>query len=158
VSPRLTFSQYLVGNASLERPSFFYAYAGMWLHLIVGSALVLLFTQLPAFLSLPSIIVGSFCLGILIYGLMAREFGLFLNLLSYASSMGRIFYPDQLSTTFLLVPLLIALVSGYLLLSREYKHYSRDIFADDLGKVPPWISLIMGGVVIFLCVYGLYLI
>ena len=155
---RITFSQYLLGHASLERPPFFYAYAGMWLHLIGGGFLLLLFTGLPFFRITTSVIVGSFCLGIVIYGFVAREWGLFLNLGSYASSMGRLFYPEELSSLFLIIAILIAVASAYLLLSREYKRYNREVFDDQTGgHVPAWISIVMGMVVLLICIYGLNL-
>jgi len=157
VPPRITFSQYLVGHASLERPPFFYAYAVMWLHLIVGSALVLLFTSLPLILTITSMTIGSFCLGIVVYGLVSREYGLLLNLASYASSMGRLAYPGVLSSVFLVIAILAALVSGYFLLSREYRRYNLNVFEDDTCQVPAWISITMGMVVVLICVYGLYL-
>ncbi|MBT4500138.1 MAG: hypothetical protein HOC74_20585 [Gemmatimonadetes bacterium] len=158
MSPKISFSQYLVGHASLERPPFFYAYAGMWLHLIVGSALVLFFTSLPFILTITSMTIGSFCLGIAIYGLFSREYGLLLNLASYASSMGRLVYPRDMSSIFLVIAILAALVSGYFLLSREYRRYNINIFDDRTCRVPAWISITMGMVVVLICVYGLYLV
>ena len=153
----LTFSQYLLGQASLERPPFFYAYAGMWLHLIVASLLLLLFTDLPFLSTFLSTVVGSFCAGIVLYGLLSREYGLLVNLASYASSMGRLAFPERLGSIFLVVAILAALASGYLLLSREYRRYSRDQFGDQEAKVPAWISLVMGTVVVLICVFGLNL-
>lgn len=157
MSPRLSFSQYLVGHASLDRPPFFYAYAGMWLHLLVGGLVVLLLGKLTTVLSLTSMVVGSFCLGVLVYGALAREYGLLLNLFSYGASMGRIFYPRELGSVFLLIALLIALVSGYLLLSREYRRYNQEVFGDRNIHIPAWISITIGSVVVLICVFGLQL-
>ncbi|MFA6110464.1 MAG: hypothetical protein WDA75_17005 [Candidatus Latescibacterota bacterium] len=157
MSPRLSFSQYLVGHASLDRPPFFYAYAGMWLHLLVGGLVVLLLGKLTTVLSLTSMVVGSFCLGVLVYGTLAREYGLLLNLFSYGASMGRIFYPRELSSVFLLIALLIALVSGYLLLSGEYRRYNQEVFGDRNIQIPAWISITIGTVVVLICVFGLQL-
>ena len=156
--PRVLFSQYLVGHASLEKPPFFYAYAGMWLHLIGAGFLLLLLTDLPFFRLFSSLVVGSFCLGIVIYGFVAREWALFLNMCSYASSMGRLFYPEEQSSLLLIIAILLAVASAYFLLSREYKRYSRDVFGDQTGgHVPAWISIIMGLVVLLICIYGLNL-
>jgi len=155
VPQRLTFAQYLVGHASLERPPFFYAYAGLWLHLLVGTAFLLLFTEISLFTTLTSMVVGSFCMGIIIYGVLSREYGLLLNLLSYASSMGKIVYSQHLGAVFPILSLILALVSGYFLLSREYKHYNRDVFNDRETSIPGWITITMSTVVVLLCIFGL---
>jgi len=158
VASRPSFSQYLIGHASLERPPFFYAYSGMWLHLIVGSGLLLLFTDVPVFRALTSMVLGSFCLGIVVYGILARENALFINVGSYASSMGRLAYPEELSSVFLVVAVLVALVSAYFLLTREYKRYNREVFDDQSGgRVPAWMIITMGIVVVVICVFGLNL-
>lgn len=131
----------------------------MWLHLIGGGLLLLLFSNLPFLRISSSVVVGSFCLGIVIYGFVAREWGLFLNLGSYASSMGRLFYPEELSSLFLIIAVLIAVASAYFLLSREYKRYNREVFDDQTGgHVPIWISFVMGIVVLLICIFGLNLI
>ena len=89
----ISFTQYLVGHASLERPPFFYAYAGMWLHLLIGSGILAYTTLIPLLILFPSMVVSSFCLSIIIYGLLNRKYGLLINIGSYASSLGRCFPP-----------------------------------------------------------------
>ena len=111
--PTRTFSQYLIGQASFERPSFFYAYAGMWLHLLIGTILFLLFATSSWLEVFPSLVIGSFSLGIFIYGLLAREYGLIINLVSYVFSMIRTMAPETMGFVFFLIAILTALVSAF---------------------------------------------
>jgi formate hydrogenlyase subunit 3/multisubunit Na+/H+ antiporter MnhD subunit len=127
----------------------------MWLHLISGTAFLLIFTQVPLLATFISMVVGSFCLGIVIYGFLAREYGLLINVGSYLSSVGRLFSSGDLSTVFLVVAIIIALVSAYFLLSGEYRRYNRDVYGDQGAGIPLWITVIMGTVVILLCIFGL---
>ena len=153
-----TFSQYLIGQASLERPCFFYAYSSMWLHLFIGATLLFAFSQWPLIRTLPSLVIGSFSLGILIYSLLSREYALLVNLAAYALSMIRALSPDTLGFIFLLIAIIIALVSGYFLLSSEYRHYNREIFNNaDEGGIPLWITVLTGVCTILICIYGLSL-
>ena len=153
-----TFSQHLVGQATLERPSFFYAYSGMWLHLLVGSALIGIFGQFSLLTTLPSLVIGSLSLGILIYSLLTREYGLLVNLVSYALSMVKALSPNTIGFLFLLIAVIVSLSSGYFLLSSEYKRYSREISGDS-GQhgIPLWITILTGVFVILICIYGLSL-
>ena len=157
VPPRLKFSQFLIGQASLERPAFFYAYAGMWLHLFIGTHLILIFTDLPVFDAITSLTIGSFSLGILIYGLLAREYVLFINIASYALSMVSALSPGTLSTLYLLVAILMSLVSGYFLMASEYKRYNKEVYDDDRNGVPSWVTILMATTVLLICVFGLNL-
>ena len=155
---RITFSQYLIGQISLERPCFFYAYAGMWLHLLAGAILLLVLSQLPLRHTIPSLIISSFSLGILLYGLLAREYALLVNLVSYTIGIVRTLSPQSLSFVFLLVAIIVALVSAYFLLSSEYRRYNRELSDNEAeGAIPLWISVLMGTTVLLLCIYGLSL-
>lgn len=129
----------------------------MWLHFVVGTHLILIFADLPAFDSLTSLAISSFSLGILIYGLLAREYLLFINLASYALSMIRTLSPDTLTVVYLFVAILTSLVSGYFLLSREYKRYAKEVYDDCSGKVPSWITILMASTVLLICIFGLNL-
>ncbi|MFT5090972.1 MAG: hypothetical protein ACI906_000631 [Candidatus Latescibacterota bacterium] len=151
----LSFSQYLVGHASLERPPFFYAYAGMWLHLFISCAALLAFADADIITLLSSMVVGSFSLGIIVYGILTRAYGLFINALSYASSMWQVFSSGSASTAFLVVAIITTLVSAYFLLSREYQHYNREIHNDNGSLVPLWMTVVMGTVVVLLFIFGL---
>ena len=152
-----TFSQYLTGQASLERPCFFYAYSGFWLHLLAGVVLLLLFGPLPAGDALAPLIIGSFSLGVVVYGLLSGEYALLVNLVSYAFSMIRVVSPNTLSFGFLLIAVIIALVSGYFLLSSEYRRYAGEVYDSPGERVPLWITILTGIVVLLLCLYGLSL-
>ncbi|MEW6754467.1 MAG: hypothetical protein AB1505_26315 [Candidatus Latescibacterota bacterium] len=157
LAQRVSFSRYLVGQASLERPPFFYGYAAMWLHLLAGSLLVLLFTDLDALGALASMAVGSFCVGLATYGVLARQYGLLVNLVSYASAMARLVLHTSLPPLLLVGAVLLALLSGYHLLAREYRQYNREVFNDSTCSLPAWIGVTMGIVVVLVCVYGLNL-
>jgi len=152
---RLSFSQYLVGHASLERPPFFYAYAGMWLHLFISCAALLTFANADIITLLSSMVVGSFSLGIIIYGVLTRAYGLLVNALSYGSSIWQVFSSGNASTAFLVVAIITTLVSAYFLLSREYQHYNREIHSDNGTFVPLWMTVVMGTVVVLLFIFGL---
>ena len=151
----ISFTQYLVGHASLERPPFFYAYAGMWLHLLIGSGILAYTTLIPLITLFPSMVVSSFCLSIIIYGLLTREYGLLINIGSYACSLGQMFSSDIASSILLIVAIIAALVSGFILLSGEYRRYNQEIYDDCAIGVPQWISVMMGSVVVLLCIFGL---
>jgi hypothetical protein len=151
----LSFSQYLVGHASLERPPFFYAYASMWLHLLVSCAALLTFTDADFVTLLSSMVVGSFSLGIVIYGALTRAYGLLVNALSYASSIWQVFSSGTTSTAFLVVAIIATLVSAYFLLAREYQHYNREVHNDSGTLVPMWMTVVMGTVVVLLFIFGL---
>jgi hypothetical protein len=152
---RISFTQYLVGHASLERPPFFYAYAGMWLHLLIGIGVLAFTTQIPLLTIFASMAVGSFCLSIVLYGLLTREYGLLINICSYASSIGRMFSSDTLSTILLVIAIIAALVSSYILLSGEYRSYNKEVHGDRTTSVAPWITFTMGTIVVLLCIFGL---
>ena len=152
---RISFTQYLVGHASLERPPFFYAYAGMWLHMLIGTGILAFVTSIALPMIFSSMAIGSFCLSIVIYGLLTREYGLLINIGSYASSISHIFFTDILSTILLVISIIAALVSGYILLSGEYRSYYREIHDENTISVPQWITLTMGTMVVLLCIFGL---
>jgi hypothetical protein len=157
VAQRSSFSSYLLGQASLERPPFFYAYAAMWLHLLAGSLVILLFTDLALSSVIASVAVGSFCLGLVVYGVMARAYGLLANVVSYAAAMARLAYHSELHPLLLIGALVLALVSGYHLLGHEYRRYTRDVFNEPGRSLPAWIGAAMSVAVVLICVLGLNL-
>jgi hypothetical protein len=155
----LTFSQYLIGQTSLERPCFFYAYSVMWFHLFIGTILLFFFAGFSLLQILPSLVIGSFSLGIVIYSVLAREYPLLVNLASYTLSMIQALSPEILGLVFSLIAIIIALVSGHFLLSSEYRHYSREISnnGDDEGGILLGLTVATGITVILICFYGLSL-
>jgi len=155
--PRQSFSQFLIGSASLERPSFFYAYAGMWLHILIGVPVLILWLGVPVLDAMTSTAISSLSLGIIVYSLLSREYGLLVNVFAYVLSLGRAITPDLLGGTLLLVAIVIALISGYLLMSREYRRYTREVYDGDESGVPLWITVTIGTTLLLLFIYGLQL-
>jgi hypothetical protein len=154
---RQTFSHFLIGTASLERPSFFYAYAGMWLHLIVSVPLLFFLARVPLLEAASSMAIGSLSLGILVYSVLAREYGLLVNIISYVLSIGRAIDPVDLGYTFLVIAIIISMASGYMLLSSEYRRYTREVYQGDESGVPLWITVCIGTTLVLLFIYGLRL-
>ena len=152
-----TFSQFLVGTASFERPSFFYAYSGMWLHLIISVPLLMYFGGIPLLDAVSSMAVGSLSLGIIVYSLLAREYGLLVNIVAYVLSLARAVDPAMLGYTFLVIAIIISLASGYLLISSEYRRYTREVFDGDESGVPLWITVCIGTTTLLLFLYGIRL-
>ena len=65
------------------------------------------------------------------------------------------FSSDITSSILLIVAIIAALVSGFILLSGEYRRYNQEIYGDCTIGVPQWISVMMGSVVVLLCIFGL---
>ena len=152
---RLTFAQYLIGHASLTRPPFFYAYVTLWLHLLLGTGILAFAPSIPLLTLFASMAVSSFCLSIVVYGLLTREYGLLINIGSYLTSLGRMFSTEILSIVLLVVAIIAALVSGYIVLADEYRRYQRDIHRDGAINMPQWIAVMVGTGVVLLCIFGL---
>ena len=151
---RQSFSQFLIGSANLERPSFFYAYSGMWLHLIVSVPVLVFLVRVPFLDALTSMAISSLSLGIIAYSVLAREYGLLVNVISYGLSMARAVDPALLGYTFLIIAIIIALASGYFLLSSEYRRYTREVYEGDESGIPLWITVAIGMTLIMLFMYG----
>jgi hypothetical protein len=123
--------------------------------MLIGTGILAFLTSIALPRIFSSMAIGSFCLSIVIYGLLTREYGLLINIGSYASSISRIFSTDILSTILLVISIIAALVSSYILLSGEYRSYYREIHDDDTINVPQWITLTIGTMVVLLCIFGL---
>jgi hypothetical protein len=150
------FAQYLLGSISLERPPFFYAYSGMWLHMVLSLVLVPLLA-LPFLDSLSSLMIASLSLGIIVYSVLAREYGLLINILSYVLALAKLTSLKAHHAPLMMVAILIALASAYLILSQLYRRYVKEVFGDDHG-IPMWIAGLTLLVVIMLFLYGLNLV
>lgn len=157
MAKRVSFSHFLIGTAALERPSFFYAYAGMWLHLLVSVPILIFVVKVPIVEALSSMAISSMSLGIILYSILSREYGLLVNVLSYLLSLGRAIDPERLGYTFLVVAIIISLASGYLLLSSEYRHYTRQVHDGEETGVPLWITVCVGTTLVLLFIYGIRL-
>ena len=152
----ITFAHYLMRRTPSERAPFFYAYVGMWLHLVLGTGIL----ALSAASDWPSIfaalVVGSFCVGLVLYGLLTARYGLLLNTGAYAASMARAFSTDAVVITCFIAGLIAALVSGYSLLAAEYGRYQREVNGQP-ASLPASAALLLGTAIVLLCAYGLYL-
>ena len=55
----------------------------------------------------------------------------------------------------LIIAIITASVSGYIVLAYEYRRYNREIHIDHAIGVPQWIAVIIGTLVVLLCIFGL---
>ena len=150
----ITFAHYLMGHAPFRRAPFFYAYVGMWLHLLIGTGLLAL-SDARAYLSIfAALVVGSLCVGLVLYGLLTKRYGLLLNIGAYAVSIARAFSTDPVVLTCFIAGLIAALVSGYSILAAEYDRYQREGHRQPV-PLPTSVALLLGAVIVLLCVYGL---
>lgn len=156
MSERPSFSQFLIGAAALDRPCFLYAYIVMWLHLLVSVPVLVFGVEVALLDALPQMVISSMSLGILLYGLGSRKYGLLVNLLPYAVGLRRALDPDALDYAFLIVAVIISLVSAYLLLAGEYRHYTR-AHGDGERGLPLRVTLSTAASILALFLYGLQL-
>jgi len=154
---RQSFSQFLIGSADLDRPSFFYAYSGMWLHLLISVPVLIFFASVPILDALSSMAISSLSLGTIVYSILTREYGLLINLVSYGMSMARAIDADLLGYGFLIVAVIVATSSGYMLLSSEYRRYTQEVYDGDEAGLPLWITVSIGCSLMALFLYGIYL-
>ena len=82
----------------------------MWLHQFIGTSVLAFAPSIPLLTLFSSMVVNSFCLSIVIYGLLTREYGLLINIGSYASSLGQMFSSDITSSILLIVAIIAAFV------------------------------------------------
>ena len=129
----------------------------MWLHILIGVPILILWLGVPILDAMTSTAISSLSLGIIVYSLLSREYGLLVNVFAYLLSLGRAITPDLLGGTLLLVAIVIALISGYILMSSEYRRYTREVYDGDESGVPLWITVTIGTTLLLLFVYGLQL-
>lgn len=153
---RPSFSRFLIGAPSSGRPSFLHAYAVMWLHLLVSAPVLVFAVEAPLLRALPLMAISSLSLGILLHALGSRKYGLLVNLLPYAVGLRRAVDPDSLDFVFLIVAVIISLVSVCLILSGEYRRYTREHGGGERG-LPPGVTLASAAAVLLLLIYGLQL-
>ncbi len=155
--PKFTaFAHYLMGHTPFKRTSFFYAYVGMWLHLLIGTGLLALSEARDWLAIFAALVVGSFCVGLVLYGLLTKRYGLLLNVGSYAASIARAFSTDTVVITCFIAGLIAALVSGYRILAAEYRRYQHESQRQPV-PLPTSAALLLGAAIVLLCAYGLYL-
>ncbi|MCY3739288.1 MAG: hypothetical protein OXG13_23030 [Gemmatimonadaceae bacterium] len=153
---RPSFSHFLIGAAAFERPSFLYAYLVTWLHLLVSVPILVFGKEVALLAALPPMAVSSVSLGVLVYGLAARRHGLLVNLLPYAVGLRRALDPPSLDYVFLLVAVVISLTSVYLVLSDEYRRFTREQGGGERGP-PLGVTLGTGAAILLLLIYGIHL-
>ena len=151
---RPSFAQFLTGSGSRGRPIFLFAYCGMWLHLVVGIPLLIVKLEVPPADTVSSMAISSLSAGIILYGILSREYGLLVTLVPYGLGMARAFAPETRGLDFLLVAIVIAFGSGHRVLSSEYRRYRREIYGDDRG-MPLWITALAGAALVLLFLYGI---
>ena len=144
-----------MGFASPQRPAFFFAYAGMWIHQLIGAALLLLFVHVPMLEAFAALTVASFSLALLVYGVLSRQYSLLVNAVSYGLSMTGALSPRGLHFVFPFLAVIIALVSGYATMSREYSRYAEEVGGGRYEGMPVWIGMLVAVVIISLCLLGL---
>ena len=129
----------------------------MWGHLL-GSIVLLIGTGRLQIALCATLILASFCLGIVVYGLLVRQWRLLVNLLGYEVSAGRPFFSDLAHPRLLALVVLIALSSAYQLFSQEYQEDRREGAGDQKTERPPFcIEVVMVLAIVLLCIYGLLL-
>ena len=150
----IIFAHYLMGHAPFRRAPFFYAYAGMWLHLLIGTGLLAL-SGAHDWLSISAaLVVGSFCVGLVLYGLQTKRYVLLINIGAYVASIARAFSADTEVITCFIAGLIAALVSSYSILAAEYGHYQREVHRQPV-PLPASVPLLLGAVIVLLCVLGI---
>ena len=153
--PRFTtFAHYLMGHAPFKRPPFFYAYVAMWLHLFIGTGLLTLSAARDWLSIFAALVVGSFCIGLVLYGLLTERYGLLINIGAYTASIARAFSADATVITCFIAGLIAAFVSGYSLLAAEYSRYQREVNGWP-APLPTSAAFLLGAAIVLLCAYGL---
>ncbi|MCY3667289.1 MAG: hypothetical protein OXH81_16610 [Gemmatimonadetes bacterium] len=150
------FAHYLMGHAPFKRAPFFYAYVGMWLHLLIGTGFLALSNAHDWLSIFAALAVGSLCVGLVLYGLMTNRYSLLINIGAYVASIARAFSTDAVVLTCFIAGLIAALVSSYSILAAEYRHYQREVNHPP-ASLPKSAALLLGAAIVLLCVYGLYL-
>ena len=148
------FAHYLMGHAPFKRAPFFYAYVGMWLHLLIGTGFLALSDAHDWLSIFAALAVGSLCMGLVLYGLMTKRYSLLLNIGSYAASIARAFSTDPVVLTCFIAGLIAALVSSYSILAAEYGHYQREAHRQPV-PLPTSVALLLGAAIVLLCFLGI---
>ena len=150
-----TFAHYLMGHAPFRRTPFFYAYVGMWLHLLIGTSILALSAASNWLSIFAALVVGSLCVGLVLYGLLTKRYILLINIGAYVACIARAFSADATVITCFIAGLIAALVSSYSLLAAEYGRYKREVYGW-AAPLPISVTLLLGAAIVFLCAHGLY--
>ena len=150
-----TFAHYLMGHAPFRRTPFFYAYVGMWLHLLIGTGILALSAASNWLSIFAALVVGSLCVGLVLYGLQTKRYVLLINIGAYVVSIARAFSADAPVITCFIAGLIAALVSSYSLLAAEYGRYKREVYGW-AEPLPITTTILLGAAIVILCAYGLF--
>ncbi len=150
----ITFAHYLMGHAPFRRASFFYAYVGMWLHLLIGTGLLALSGAHDWLSIFAALVVISFCAGLVLYGLLTDTRRLLINIGSYAAGIAHVFSTDPVVLTCFIAGLIAALASGYSILAAEYDHYQRAGQRQPV-PLPTSVAFLLGAAIVLLCLLGI---
>ena len=155
MAARPTFSQHLMGLAAPRRPAFFFAYAGMWIHQFIGAGLLIFFVHVPLLEGFAALTIASFSIALLVYAVLSRQYSLLVSAVSYGLSMTGALSPGSLHFVFPFLAVIIALVSGYAMMSREYCRYAEEVGGAGQEGMPVWTGVLVAVVIISLCLLGL---
>ncbi len=150
----ITFAHYLMGHAPFRRAPFFYAYAVMWLHLLISTGLLALSGARDWLAIFAALVVGSFCVGLVLYGLLTDTRRLLINIGSYAAGIAHVFSTDPVVITCFIAGLIAALVSSYSILAAEYDRYQREVHRQPL-PLPASVPLLLGATIVLLFILGI---
>ena len=149
-----TFAHYLMGHAPFKRASFFYAYVGMWLHLLIGTVISVIFAASNGLAIFAALAVGSLCVGLVLYGLLTKRYVLLINIGAYVASIARAFSADAAVLTCFIAGLIAILVSSYSLLTAEYGLYKREVYGW-AEPLPVSATILLGAAIVLLCILGI---
>ena len=93
-------------------------------------------------------------MGLVLYGLLTKRYGLLLNIGAYAASIARAFSTDAVVLTCFIAGLIAALVSSYSILAAEYDHYQRESQRQPV-PLPTSVALLLGAAIVLLFILGI---
>ena len=143
-----------MGHAPFRRTPSFYAYVGMWLHLLVSTGILTLSAASNWLSIFAALVVGSFCVGLVFYGLLTKRYVLLINIGAYGACIARAFSADATVITCFIAGLIATLVSSYSLLAAEYGRYKREVYGW-AEPLPIPATILLGAAIVILCAYGL---
>ena len=147
--PRPTFARHLIGQAPQSRPPFYYAYAGLWLHLLASIGYLGLARPDDLWRQTPLLMLAALSIGLVLYAALARRYLGLLHLPVYILALGSLW--GDLAPALTLIPAVLALPSIYLVLIDEYRNYT------GTAATNPWTVFCLGLGSLLLCLYGLWL-
>ena len=78
-----------------------------------------------------------------------------MTLVPYGLSMITALSPEELNIVFPVLAVILALVSGYSVMSREYHRYVKEVGRGGEAEMPVWIGILVAVAIISLCLLGL---